>query len=90
MVMKAVSSEGTGQWEMGALQRNTGAIFKRIKGDKRLNWQRWISVFLILRDAMKKIKVMSVFLILGTVESYYFTIHLPPSKREQQNETSLF
>ena len=33
MVMKAVSSEGTGQWEMGALQRNMGAIFKRIKGD---------------------------------------------------------
>ena len=40
MIMKAVSSEGTGQWEMGGLQRNMGAIFKGIKGDKRLNWQR--------------------------------------------------
>ena len=31
MVTIAVSSEGTGQWEMGGLQRNMGAIFKKIK-----------------------------------------------------------
>lgn len=31
MVMIAVSSEGTGQWEMGGLQRNVGAIFKEMK-----------------------------------------------------------